>query len=110
MKRDVKLNIVKDLLAQNGNKFTAEQLLTAAGTARRARSALFLSRKNGISLEAIRDNGRKVVSYMLVVGNTEVVEATKKSMTHVDMRTLITKVAAELEQEETQKAAEKATA
>jgi hypothetical protein len=69
MKRDVKLNIVNDLLAQNGNKFTADQLLTAAGTARRARSALFLSRKNGLNIEAVRDNGRKVVSYILVVSN-----------------------------------------
>ena len=64
MKRQEKLDIIIRLLAEGGGRFTAQQLLDAAGSHRRARSALFLSRKNGVTLEAIRDEGRVVASYV----------------------------------------------
>ena len=64
MKRQEKLDIIIRLLSEGGGRFTAQQLLDAAGSHRRARSALFLSRKNGVTLEAIRDEGRIVVSYV----------------------------------------------
>ena len=69
-----KLGIVKDLLKDHNGEFTTEQLLEKAETERVARSAIFLSRKEGINLEAIRDSGRKVTSYKLViqVSNLEV--------------------------------------
>ena len=64
MKRQEKLDIIIRLLAEGGGRFTAQQLFDAAGSHRRARSALFLSRKNGITLEALRDEGRVVMSYV----------------------------------------------
>jgi hypothetical protein len=66
MKRQEKLDIIIRLLSEGGGRFTAQQLLDAAGSHRRARSALFLSRKNGVTLEALRDEGegRTVVSYV----------------------------------------------
>ena len=64
MKRQEKLDIIIRLLSEGGGRFTTQQLLDAAGSHRRARAALFLSRKNGVTLEAIRDEGRIVVSYV----------------------------------------------
>lgn len=64
MKRKEKMQIVKDLLAKNGGKFSVEELQNAAGSERVARSAVFLSRRAGMKLEAIRDSGRKVTSYV----------------------------------------------
>ena len=64
MKRQEKLDIILRLLAEGGGKFSATNLLDAAGSHRRARSALFLSRKNGVVLEAVRDSGRVVISYV----------------------------------------------
>lgn len=63
MKRKEKLSIVQELLDAGNGNFTAAELLAKAGTARRARSALFLSRKDGIVLEPLRDGTRAVVSY-----------------------------------------------
>jgi len=59
-----KANIVIDLLKSNSNRFTAAQLLTAAGNERRARSALSHARMAGVALEAIRDSGRAVTAYV----------------------------------------------
>jgi hypothetical protein len=60
----MKAQYVIDLLKANKNRFTAVQLEKATGTARRARRALFLARKAGVSLEAIRDGGKSVVAYV----------------------------------------------
>jgi hypothetical protein len=59
-----KANIVIALLKSNSNRFTAAQLLTAAGNERRARSALSHARMSGVILEAIRDSGRAVTAYV----------------------------------------------
>ena len=59
-----KANIVIALLKSNSNRFTAAQLLTAAGNERRARSALSHARMAGVALEAIRDSGRAVTAYV----------------------------------------------
>jgi hypothetical protein len=59
-----KANIVIALLKSNSNRFTAVQLLTAAGNERRARSALSHARMSGVILEAIRDSGRAVTAYV----------------------------------------------
>jgi len=64
MKRQEKLDIIIRLLTEGGGRFTAQQLLDAAGSHRRARSALFISRRNGVILEAIRDEGRVVANYV----------------------------------------------
>lgn len=60
----MKAQYVIDLLKANKNRFTAVQLEKATGTPRRARRALFLARKAGVSLEAIRDGGKSVVAYV----------------------------------------------
>ena len=59
-----KANIVIALLKSNSNRFTAAQLLTAAGNERRARSALSHARMSGVILETIRDSGRAVTAYV----------------------------------------------
>ena len=61
----MKAQFVIDLLKSNANRFTPAQLEAATGTARRARRALFLARRDfGIKLEAIRDAGRTVTAYV----------------------------------------------
>ena len=60
----MKAQFVIDLLKSNANRFTPEQLEKATGSPRRARRALFLARKAGVSLEAIRDSGRAVTAYV----------------------------------------------
>lgn len=61
----MKAQFVIDLLKSNGNRFTPDELEAATGTARRARRALFLARRDlGIKLEAIRDAGRAVTAYV----------------------------------------------
>jgi hypothetical protein len=60
----MKAQFVIDLLKSNANRFTPEQLETATGSPRRARRALFLARKEGVKLEAIRDSGRAVTAYV----------------------------------------------
>lgn len=59
-----KAKFVLDLLATNGNRFTPDELVTAAGNERRARSALSHARMSGVTLEAIRDAGRAVTAYV----------------------------------------------
>ena len=62
----MKAQFVIDLLKSNGNRFTPDELEAATGTARRARRALFLARRDlGIKLEAVRDAGRAVTAYVL---------------------------------------------
>jgi hypothetical protein len=61
----MKAQYVIDLLKNNKNRFTAKQLESATGTPRRARRALFLARKAGVVLEAIRDGGKAVIAYQL---------------------------------------------
>jgi hypothetical protein len=61
----MKAQFVIDLLKTNANRFTPVQLETATGSPRRARRALFLARKAGVTLEAIRDSGRAVTAYVL---------------------------------------------
>lgn len=60
----MKAQFVIDLLKSNANRFTPAQLEQATGSPRRARRALFLARKAGVSLEAIRDSGRAVTAYV----------------------------------------------
>lgn len=60
----MKAQYVLDLLKSNSNRFTPAQLEKATGSPRRARRALFLARKAGVTLEAIRDNGRAVTAYV----------------------------------------------
>jgi len=61
----MKAQFVIDLLKSNGNRFTPDELEAATGTARRARRALFLARRDlGIKLEAVRDAGRAVTAYV----------------------------------------------
>ena len=61
----MKAQFVIDLLKSNGNRFTPGELEAATGTARRARRALFLARRDfGIKLEAVRDAGRAVTAYV----------------------------------------------
>lgn len=59
-----KAKFVLDLLASNGNRFTPDELVKAAGNERRARSALSHARMSGVTLEAIRDAGRAVTAYV----------------------------------------------
>lgn len=62
----MKAQFVIDLLTANGNRFTPDQLEQATGTARRARRALFLARRDyGVKLEALRDGGKAVTAYVL---------------------------------------------
>ena len=63
MKRDDKVQIITDLLAAGNGRFTVAELLVAAGTERRSRSAIFLAREQGIGLEPIRDR-REVIAYL----------------------------------------------
>jgi hypothetical protein len=60
----MKAQFVFDLLKTNKNRFTPAQLETATGSARRARRALFLARKTGLALEALRDGGKTIVAYV----------------------------------------------
>ena len=60
----MKAQYVIDLLKSNSNRFTPAQLEKATGSPRRARRALFLARKEGVTLEAIRDGGRAVTAYV----------------------------------------------
>lgn len=60
----MKAQFVLDLLKSNSNRFTPAQLEKATGSPRRARRALFLARKEGVTLEAIRDSGRAVTAYV----------------------------------------------
>jgi hypothetical protein len=64
----MKAQFVIDLLKSNANRFTPAQLEKVAGSPRRARRALFLARKEGVKLEAIRDNGRTVTAYVFSDG------------------------------------------
>lgn len=59
----MKAQFVFDLLKTNKNRFTPAQLEAATGSARRARRALFLARKTGLALEALRDGGKTIVAY-----------------------------------------------
>lgn len=66
----IKLNparakFVIDLLQNNKNRFTTNQLEKVMGSHRRARSALFHARLAGVVLEAIRDGGKAVIAYQL---------------------------------------------
>jgi len=63
MKRNDKVQIIVDLLAAGQGRFTVADLLAAAGSERRARSAISLSRTDGIGLEPVRD-GREVTAYI----------------------------------------------
>jgi hypothetical protein len=63
MKRNDKVQIITDLLATGNGRFTVAELLAAAGSERRARSAIFLAREAGEGLEPIRD-GREVIAYL----------------------------------------------
>lgn len=65
----MKAQFVIDLLKSNSNRFTPEQLEKATGSPRRARRALFLARKEGVILEAIRDGGRAVTAYVFSGGS-----------------------------------------
>lgn len=60
----MKAQYVIDLLKSNSNRFTPAQLESVTGSPRRARRALFLARKAGVALEAIRDSGRAVTAYV----------------------------------------------
>lgn len=60
----MKAQYVIDLLKSNSNRFTPAQLEKVTGTPRRARRALFLARKAGVTLEALRDSGRAVTAYV----------------------------------------------
>jgi hypothetical protein len=59
----MKAQFVFDLLKTNKNRFTPAQLEAATGSPRRARRALFLARKTGLALEALRDGGKAIVAY-----------------------------------------------
>lgn len=63
MKRDDKVQIIRDLLADGNGRFTVAELLAKAGSERRARSAIFLAREGGLGLEPVRD-GREVTAYI----------------------------------------------
>jgi hypothetical protein len=76
----MKAQFVIDLLKSNGNRFTPDQLEAATGTARRARRALFLARRDlGIKLEAVRDAGRAVTAYVFADSVLPSVPATPKA-------------------------------
>lgn len=76
----MKAQFVIDLLKSNGNRFTPAQLEAATGTARRARRALFLARRDlGIKLEAVRDAGRAVTAYVFSGALPTVTAATPKA-------------------------------
>lgn len=62
-----KLEMLKALLKAGNGSVSAADLLAKTGTARRARRALFVARKDGMILEAVRTNGRAVTSYVQVV-------------------------------------------
>jgi len=64
----MKAQFVFDLLKTNKNRFTPAQLETATGSARRARRALFLARKTGLALEAVRDGGKAIAAYVFSGG------------------------------------------
>jgi len=83
MKRKEKLDIVTQLLEKGNGRFTVEDLKDAAGSDRVARSAIFLSRKSGVKLEAVRSNGRKVDAYVLLKQNQEAVVEVKSPQAEV---------------------------
>ena len=62
-----KLEILKSLLKTGNGTVSAADLLTATGTARRARRTLFVARKDGMVMEAVRTNGRAVTFYVQIV-------------------------------------------
>ena len=65
MKRNEKMSMLADLLKKGNNRFTVDELVTAAGSERVARSSIWLSRHDaGMQLEAVRDGGRKVIAYI----------------------------------------------
>ena len=74
-----KAKFVVDLLASNGNRFTPDELVAAAGNERRARSALSHARMSGVTLEAIRDAGRAVTAYVFNGGSLPSIAATPKA-------------------------------
>jgi len=63
MKRDDKVQIIRDLLADGQGRFSVADLMVRAGSERRMRSAIFLARAEGIGLEPIRDQ-REVTHYI----------------------------------------------
>jgi len=75
MKRKEKLDIVTQLIEKGNGRFTVKDLKDAAGSDRVARSAIFLSRKSGMKLEAVRSAGRKIDAYILLKQNQEVKSA-----------------------------------
>lgn len=79
MKRKEKLDMIRNLLAAGAGRFVAEDLVKAAGSARVARSALFLSRRNGLQLEALRDSGHTVVAYIDITPKETVTQKTARA-------------------------------
>ena len=77
MKRNEKMSILADLLKKGNNRFTVDELITATGSPRVARSCIWLSRHDaGMKLEAVRDEGHKVIAYIQLNPNpveTEVI-------------------------------------
>lgn len=61
-----KVRVLVRLLEAGSNVVNVADLLDKLGTPRRARRAIFMARKAGIFLSAVRDGGRGVVAYTLV--------------------------------------------
>lgn len=105
-----KVKALTDLLAANGNKVTVTELLSATGSERRARRAVFMARKAGLKLEAVRDGGRGVVAYVLIVPATNAVTFDEAVSRLQPKRELAKARKAQREAEKAQRAAEKAAA
>lgn len=78
-----KVEALVAVLQANGNKASAEQILTATGTPRRARRAVFMARKAGFKLEAVREpvagvSARAVTGYVFVNTDLDVAAALEK--------------------------------
>lgn len=61
-----KVRVLVGLLKAGSNVVNVSDLLDKLGTPRRARRAIFMARKAGIFLSAVRQGGRGVVAYTLL--------------------------------------------
>ena len=61
-----KINALVALLKTGGNSVTVAELTSVLVTPRRARRAIFIARKDGMKLEAVRDTGKAVTGYVWI--------------------------------------------
>lgn len=75
MNKDTKIQTVKKLLEEGNGEFEFSKLIDETGSHRIARSAIFLTRKSGMDLIAVRVTGRNVHSYKCNTNTQSEVEA-----------------------------------